>query len=173
MSEVIDDLNNMLLEGDKKLQVEVLETSEPLESLEETTSQIDLLDVEVNEPGRTPNVILDEYTQVHNDTKAVELAIEQFKQAHPDIFNEYQALLDKIEANSTKQAELKTEMTTSMEASKLKTISNESFKVTFVAATTKSTFDRKKFEAKYPVLCQQFLKTSDVSAYVKIAEVKK
>ena len=57
----------------------------------------------------------------------------------------------------------KAQLVESMENAGLKNISNDSFKVTYVAATQKSTFDRKSFEKKYPVLCKEFISYSDVS----------
>ena len=84
-----------------------------------------------------------------------------------------QAILDKITEASSKQEELKPELTKSMEDSGLKNIADDMFKVTFVAATTRENFDKKGFEKKYPVIYKQFLQKSEVSAYVKISNNNK
>ena len=84
-----------------------------------------------------------------------------------------QAILDKITEASSKQEELKPELTKSMEDSGLKNIADDMFEVTFVAATTRENFDKKGFEKKYPVIYKQFLQKSEVSAYVKISNNNK
>lgn len=143
--------------------------------LQNTIDHINLLDYEENSSEskiQTPGELLQTYTDNSSKIHALQKDVDDFVNQHQEIFTQYQEILNKISELNLKQDELKKEMTTSMENSNVKNIANNIFKVTFVAATKKSTFDRKSFEAKYPVLCQQFLKYSDVSAYVKISEVK-
>ena len=99
--------------------------------------------------------------------------LQAFKEKYKDIFVEFDKIQNKLNDINNGQIKLKEEMTKAMEKQNLKTIINDLFRVTFVAPTKKSTFDRKAFETKYPVLCKQFLKYSDVKAYVKVSEVKK
>lgn len=154
------------------------EKPEDTSEVTKATNNINLLSEEYNstEPNsgiRTEAVILQEYTDLAENSLSVEAQIEEFKAKHLEIFEEYQAMLDKLAENSNKQSELKTELTEAMTNSGLKNISNQVYKVTYVAATTRTNFDRKSFEKKYPVLCKEFCTTSDISAYVKITEVKK
>ena len=158
-----------ILEGDLGIQSDTL-------NLEEAKENITLLDNQENEPEvnlRTPDAILNDYTKLDLDNKKVDVEMEEFKQKYKAVFEEFQTILDKKNLNIEKQLALKDELTESLQNTGTKSIANDNFKATFVAATTKSTFDRKGFEAKYPVLCKQFLKYSDVKAYVKISEVKK
>ena len=101
-----------------------------------------------------------------------QVELDEFKQKHLEIFEEYQAILDRINDMSTKQDELKPEMTEAMNNAGLKNIADDMFKVTFVAATSRENFDKKSFEKKYPVLYKQFITKSEVSAYVKFTNNK-
>lgn len=145
-------------------------------NLEESASNVTLLDNQEKESEvnlRTPDIILKDYTNLSLDNEKIDIEIEEFKAKYIAIFEELQAIIDKKNLNIEKQTALKEELTESLQNTGTKHIANDVFKATFVAATTKSTFDRKGFETKYPVLCKQFLKYSDVKAYVKISEVKK
>lgn len=174
--DLVNDLNTLLGEATPSDR-QVLEELNPEPGLETSNilEDIDLLDDSKEDSKSdlsTPGELLQEYTDAEKESMKVKVELEEFKQKHLEVFEEYQVMLDKLTDISNTQSELKTKMTNSMEQANIKTISNDMFKITFVAATKKSTFDRKGFEAKYPVLCQQFLKYSDVSAYVKITEVK-
>lgn len=161
--DLLDDLDTLLSEN-----------TDSTSKLSEVTNNIDLLDNDKELPKsnlRAPGDVLNDYTKLENDKSNIQQELDKFKQSHLDIFNEYQAILDKIAKVSDQQTLLKEELTESLENSGLKRISNNKYNVTFVSATIKTTFDRKKFEAKYPVLCKQFLKESPVKAYVKITEV--
>lgn len=142
-----------------------------------TISSINLLPEE-SEPEKsnlvkTPAILLGEYTVLDTNKKRLNEKLEEFKQQHKEIFDLYQAKLNEIADVESKKAEIKSQLVESMENAGLKNISNDSFKVTYVAATQKSTFDRKSFEKKYPVLCKEFISYSDVSAYVRLTELKK
>ena len=146
------------------------------QDIPEVTSKIDLLDNEEKEPEInlvTPESVLDKYTSIEDEIEKVQLSVEEFKAEHADIFKTLDDYLDKISELMEKQSSIKEELTESFNGLDKKSISNDRFKVTYIAATQKSTFDRKAFETKYPVLCKQFLKYSDVKAYVKISEVNK
>lgn len=167
LSEVVSDLNLLLDTAP--------ETSEQPQKLQEITNNINLLDKEEKIEGnlRNPGEVLKDYSNLEKEKMKAQVELDDFKQKHLEIFEEYQAILDKITEASSKQEELKPELTKSMEDSGLKNIADDMFKVTFVAATTRENFDKKGFEKKYPVIYKQFLQKSEVSAYVKISNNNK
>lgn len=132
----------------------------PLESLD---------GVDVLTPKK-PDDLLTDYTNIAKDTSSILEEIEKFKQAHLEIFEQYQALLDKITDNETKQGLLKEDLVTSMESANIASIGNDMFKVAFIAATTRNTFDTTKFKKEHADLYKDYVKVSNVKAYVKITE---
>lgn len=153
----------------------LLEENSTVES-PEILNNVTLLDDEKNEPKvnlRAPGAILDDYTMLDLDNQKIDIEIEQFKQKNKAIFDEYQAMLDKINLNNSKQLELKEELLDSLENAGLPNIVNKRFKATYIAATKRHKFESDKFKKKYPVLYEQFTSTTDVKAYIKISEVKK
>jgi len=149
---------------------------ENTQNIQEISDNINLLDETEKEPEvslRTPDIVLNEYTKLDEDSDKIKLQIEEFKARNAYIFKTLENFENELKLNDEKQQILKEELTESMNNTNIKNINNNKFKATFVAATQKTTFDRKSFETKYPVLCKQFLKYSDVKAYVKISEVKK
>lgn len=143
--------------------------------LQKSQEQVNLLDNTESVPEinlRAPSEVLNEYSNYERTNQKVQREIDEFKEKHKEVFEAYQALLDIIKDNETKQTNLKEELTESMQNAGLKTLSDDLFKVTFVAATTRNNFDTTSFKTKYPVLFQQFTKVSDVKAYVKISGTK-
>ena len=57
-----------------------------------------------------------------------------------------------------------------MEDYNISTIGNDMFKATFIASTTRNTFDTTKFKKEHEDLYKDYVKTSNVKAYVKISE---
>ena len=119
---------------------------------------------------KKPDDLLTDYTNIAKDTSSILEEIEKFKQAHLEVFEEYQALLDKITDNESKQAMLKEDLVTSMETANIASIGNDMFKVAFIAATTRNTFDTTKFKKEHADLYKDYIKVSNVKAYVKITE---
>lgn len=119
---------------------------------------------------KKPDDYLADYTNVAKDTLAVLEEIEKFKEAHREVFNAYQDLLDKIENNNNIQTQIKDDLTQSMEDYNISTIGNDMFKATFIASTTRNTFDTTKFKKEHEDLYKDYVKTSNVKAYVKISE---
>lgn len=148
----------------------------PEQSLEVLKSQnnVTLLDDNENDSEDnlvTSNSILDEYTKLENDKNKLELDKLEFEAKYKEIFDQYNLIQENINNINQKQSEVKEELTKAMEHSNEKNIYNDMFKVTFVAATVRENFDKDKFKKKYPVLFSQFIKKSDVKAYVKIKEL--
>lgn len=133
-----------------------------LDNVEETNSEDSI---------REPSLILADYTLLEEKMLDVDAAVRKFKEEHREIFDFLENLEKEKTDLATKQSELKTEMCESLGKADLKTISNSTFTVTYVAETQRSNFDRKAFEKKYPELCKQFVTVSKVSAYTKWTKV--
>lgn len=131
---------------------------------------LDGVDILTTPEIKKPDDLLADYTNIAKDTSSILEEIEKFKQAHLEVFEQYQALLDKITDNETKQAEIKEDLVTSMGTSNIASIGNDMFKVAFIAATTRNTFDTTKFKKEHQDLYKDYVKTSNVKAYVKITE---
>lgn len=81
-------------------------------------------------------------------------------------------LLEKSTLES-KEKKLREKLKAKMESASAKAFkSNPYMKVTYVEATTQTTFDKKGLEKKYPNIYQEFVGTSSKSAYIKIDVVK-
>lgn len=144
--------------------------NEPLENQIGFDDLIGTLDkVDILAPKK-PDDLLTDYTNIAKDTKSILEEIEKFKQKHSEIFEQYQVLLDKIKDNETKQAGLKEDLVVSMESTNIASIGNDMFKVAFIAATTRNTFDSAKFKKEHQDLYKDYIKVSNVKAYVKITE---
>lgn len=144
--------------------------NEPLENQITFDDLIGTLDkVDILAPKK-PDDLLADYTNIAKDTKSILEEIEKFKQKHSEIFEQYQVLLDKIKDNETKQAGLKEDLVVSMESTNIASIGNDMFKVAFIAATTRNTFDSARFKKEHQDLYKDYIKVSNVKAYVKITE---
>lgn len=150
----------------------ILEENQIKPETQDNLDNINLLKEEKSDL-RSSSKILEEYTDLDLRKSEIEIEIDKFKKEHPEIFaileeknNEIQNILDK-------ESSLKEELTKSMKEEGLTKLAGTKFQATYVAETTRTTFDKKAFETKYPVLCQQFSKVSPVSAYIKMSEVKK
>ena len=155
-----DDLIDVLNKGedfDKTIQNAPHTPLEPLDGVDVLTP-------------KKPDDLLTDYTNIAKDTSSILEEIEKFKKQHEEVFNEYQKLLDKITDNETKQSLLKEDLVTSMESANIASIGNDMFKVAFIAATTRNTFDSARFKKEHQDLYKDYVKVSNVKAYVKITE---
>ena len=143
---------------------EPLENQIGFDDLIGTLDKVDIL------ASKKPDDLLTDYTNIAKDTKSILEEIEKFKQKHSEIFEQYQVLLDKIKDNETKQAGLKEDLVVSMESTNIASIGNDMFKVAFIAATTRNTFDSARFKKEHQDLYKDYIKVSNVKAYVKITE---
>lgn len=144
--------------------------------LNSAQGQISLLDDKTEVVGDdvvTPDSVLNEYTKLEFEKRQILVSIEEFKAEHAEIFEKLDKFNEMISNISIKQDNIKTDLVDTLGLSGRKDCANQYFKATYVAPTKRETFDKDKFKAKYPVLFNQFIKRSDVSAYVKISEVKK
>lgn len=130
-------------------------------------------DEEKMEKPLSPEELLNQYTKFEEDKIKIHSDILRFKEEHSDIFNELQKLNDLLIDCENKQTDLKTEMTSSMSSTNIKSIQNTIFKVTYVAPATKTTFNTKDFKSSHPDLFEKYSTTSIAKDYVRITEIKK
>ena len=143
--------------------------------LKNIQNNINILNEDINkleDDLKTPGSILDEYSNIEYEIEQIQESIQKIKNENASIFENISIMEDKISELREQQSNLKPQLTESMKNSGLKKLENAKFKVVYVAATIRETFDKDKFKKKYPVLYSQFVKTSDVSEYIKISEVK-
>lgn len=132
----------------------------------EDESNINLLDNEENVPEInviTPESILNEYSNLDLKNEELNAQIEEIKLKNPEIFNQIKEIEERQRENLDKQSKLKEDLKQALIDNNQKSVKNDFWTVTYIAEHTKTTFDREKFEKKYPVLAQQFMKVSTVS----------
>lgn len=84
------------------------------------------------------------------------------------------SVTSQIEALEEKEKGLKESLKALMEQFGVKALDkNPYFKVTYIAATTSTSFDSNLFKKSYPELYGKFTKTSDKKAYIKCEAPKK
>lgn len=66
------------------------------------------------------------------------------------------------------EKEMRVQLMAAMEKYGVKSFENEDVKFTYVAATTKTTIDSAKLKKEKPDIAEQYSKTSNVSAFVKV-----
>lgn len=132
----------------------------------EELSNINILDDEENASEInvvTPESILNEYSDLDLKNEELEAQIEEIKLKNPEIFNKIKEIENLQKENLDKQSKLKDDLKQALIDNNQKSVKNDFWTVTYIAEHTKTTFDREKFEKKYPVLAQQFTKVSTVS----------
>ena len=167
MEEKLDDLSNAF-----DIFCEI--NSETLE----LQNNIDLLDDSKNLPENnviTPGKLLEDYTNLELEKEKIDIKILELKEQNKEIFELLEKYQNEISELDNKQSEMRQEITNSIENAGLteRGISNDIFKIKYVAATTRQNFNKDKFKAKYPVLFNQFITTSDVKSYIKITKKEK
>ena len=165
MKEEIDDIMNIF----------DLNT-EDIKSNEVTLNNVTLLDNKENEPEMnvvTPNQLLDDYTELEKSKEEINAKIQELMENNKEIFDILKGYEEQISELNNKQSEMRQTITDSIENAGLteKGISNNIFKVKYVAATTRQNFDKDKFKKQYPVLFNQFITISDVKSYIKISKI--
>jgi len=167
MEEDLDDLFNAF-DISSEVNSETLELQNNIDLLDDSK---DLSEDNVITPGK----LLEDYTNLELQKEEIDIKILDLKEKHKEIFDILEQYQNEISELENKQSEMRQEITDSIENAGLteKGISNEIFKVKYVAATTRQNFNKDKFKAKYPVLFNQFITTSDVKSYVKITKKEK
>lgn len=170
MEENIDDLFNILDISNDELKINS-ETLKP-------SNNITLLDDKENESEKnliTPGKLLEDYTKLEEEKEKIDIKIIELKEKYSKIFKQLEEYENSILELSEQQNNMRQDLTDSIENAGLtnKSISNDIFKVSYVAATTRQNFDKDKFKKQYPVLFNKFIKLVEVKSYVKITKKEK
>lgn len=148
--------------------------NESLEQLE-SMSNINLLDDDKNTSEVnvvTPEVILDQYSKYDLANEEIDIKIEEVKAKYKECFDEINKLNEEKLKNVEIQNKLKVELKEKLIEVDQKTVKNQYWTVTYVAPYEKTTFDRAKFEKKYPVLARQFITKSTVAGSTRWTKKK-
>lgn len=77
-------------------------------------------------------------------------------------------LQKKLSTLREQDSKLRAAIKESMERNEIKKFENDVFSVTYVAGTTRTSFDSKKFKADHPKTYEKYTKESNVSSSVRI-----
>lgn len=78
------------------------------------------------------------------------------------------AQIDKMKTLEAKNTEMRQAIQEAMEANGVKEFDGDLIKITYVAPTTRTTFDSKKFAAERPKTYEKYLKTSNVKGSIRL-----
>lgn len=102
------------------------------------------------------------YAEVIND----ELA--HFESTVPDVIQNITNLMQMKKDLDEQEKQLKQKLLEAMEINNIKSFENEVIKMTYVAPTTRTTIDSIKLKKDHPDIAEQYSKTSNVSASVRV-----
>ena len=146
MEENLDDLFNAF-DISSEIKSETLELQNNINILDNDKNVSDLNVI-------TPGKLLEDYTNLESEKEKLDIKIQELKQTNFEIFKQLEEYQNEILKLSEKQESMRQDLTESIENAGLteKGISNDIFKVKYIAATTRQNFDKEKFKTKYPVL---------------------
>lgn len=97
------------------------------------------------------------------------LQVEEDKIAKLEIiYREKKALEEQIKALEEQEEQIKTEVIAEMKTNAVKTYENDTIRVTYKSASTRSTFDSKKFAEAEPEIYKNYLKTTETKESLTI-----
>ena len=134
----------------------------PVDNIETITEILD---------DKTPDQLLNTYTELGLRNLDIEQKIEEFKAEHKEVFDKLNEMLESIVDNTFKQSAIKEELVDSMNKANIDSIANKVYRVKYIAATTRHDFDKAKFKAENEELYNSYLKETNVKAFVKVSEV--
>lgn len=102
------------------------------------------------------------------DAEVVTDELAPFQSAVPDTIQKITALVQMKKQMDEQEKLLKAELVKAMEAYSIKSFENEYIKMVYVAPTTRSTIDSTRLKKDHPDLVEQYTKTSNVSASVRV-----
>ena len=111
----------------------------------------------ITESGDCPNA------EVVND----ELA--QFERAVPEAIKQITDLMVAKKTIEDREKELKAQLIRAMETYGVKSFDNDLIRITYVAPTTRTAIDSTRLKKDHPDIAEQYSKTSNVAASVRIA----
>lgn len=94
--------------------------------------------------------------------------VAQFESAVPDTIRDMTRLLQMKKQIDEQEKQMKQELLKAMEAHGVKSFETEFIKLTYVAPSTKTTLDSAKLKVDHPDIVEQYSKTSNVAASVRI-----
>lgn len=109
----------------------------------------------------------DEYSLCEN-AEAITDEVVQFESAVPDTLEKITILVQMKKKLDEQEKELKQKLVEAMERYGVKSFENDQIKMTYVAPTTRSTIDSTKLKKDHPDIAEQYTKTSNVSASVRV-----
>jgi predicted phage-related endonuclease len=92
----------------------------------------------------------------------------QFESAVPETIQKITTLIQMKKQLDEQEKELKQKLVEAMETYNIKIFENDQIKMTYVAPTTRSTIDSTRLKKDHPDLAEQYSKTSNVSASVRV-----
>ena len=100
--------------------------------------------------------------------KVITGGLTQFSNATPEAIRKVTDLVIMKKQLEDQERRLKEQLTKAMETYGVKSFENDQIKLVYVAPTTRSTIDSAKLKKDHPDLAEQYSKTSNVSASVRI-----
>lgn len=111
------------------------------------------------------------FTHTHehcSDARVLTDDLVQFESAVPDTLQKITSLLQMKKQMDEQEKQLKQELLKAMEAHGVKSFETDLIKMTYVAPTTKTTLDGAKLKLEHPDIVEQYSKTSNVAASIRI-----
>lgn len=102
------------------------------------------------------------------DAEVITNELTQFQSAVPDVIGKITELMQMKKQVDEEEKALKQKLVEAMEAYGVKSFENEFIKMTYVAPTTRSTIDSTRLKKDHPDIAEQYSKTSNVSASVRV-----
>lgn len=103
-----------------------------------------------------------------DESEVVTNEVVQFESAVPDTIQKITNLIQMKKQIDEQEKELKQKLVEAMEAYGIKSFENDQIKMTYVAPTTRSTIDSTRLKKDHPDIVEQYSKTSNVSASVRV-----
>ena len=102
------------------------------------------------------------------DANVITDEVVQFQSAVPETIGKITRLIKLKKQLDEQEKELKVTLTKAMEAYNVKSFENDMIKMTYVAPTTRSSIDSARLKKDHPDIVEQYTKTSNVAAFVKV-----
>lgn len=102
------------------------------------------------------------------DMQEVETGVTEFNKNEIALINTITAIENQRKALEEKSKTMREQLLIAMEKYAVKKFENETISVTYVAPTTKTSIDTTRLKKEHPEIAQQYTKTSDVKASIKI-----
>lgn len=103
------------------------------------------------------------------NAEAVNDELAQFERAVPEAIRQITDLMVAKKTIEDREKELKAQLIRAMETYGVKSFDNELIRITYVAPTTRTAIDSARLKKDHPDIAEQYSKTSNVAASVRIA----